>query len=216
MKVLSLNIGKTQTIKWKNSTTKTAFFKIPVQESLHVSLLKIEGDEQADPRFHGGETKAVYAYDIDHYQHWKKILARDDWNFGLFGENLTTEGLLDNEVMVGSIYKIGTTELQAMEPRFPCMKLNMRFNDANMVKMFTQQKRNGIYFKVIEQGSIQSGDAIELVEQSPYKITIADIVNSHNSRGKNQQQLKDILAIPFLPKALKKNLEKFITVPSLF
>ncbi len=216
MKVLSLNIGKTQTIKWKNKFTKTAFFKTPVNEPLPVYYLTIGGDEQADPRFHGGETKAVYAYDIAHYEHWKRILPRDDWSFGMFGENLTTEGLLDSAARIGNIYQIGTAKLQVMQPRFPCMKLNMRFNDSSMVKLFTQQKRNGIYFKVIEEGTIEAGNAIELLETSPYNITVADIVDCHNSYGYNQEQLKQILAIPYLPTSLKKNLEEFIEAPKLF
>lgn len=216
MKVISLNIGKTQTLQWKNKSTKTAFFKMPVDEPLQVSFLTIIGDEQADPRFHGGEAKAVYAYDISHYEHWKKILPRDDWQHGMFGENLTTEGLQDNEVFIGSIYKIGTAKLQVTQPRFPCMKLNMRFNDSGMVKIFTQQKRNGIYFKVVEEGTMQAGDEIELIETSPYKITIADVVNCYNSNGENQEQLKNILAIPHLPKPLKKDLEELIEVPKLF
>jgi MOSC domain-containing protein YiiM len=216
MKVISLNIGKAKTVKWKNATTKTAFWKTPVNEALQVSALTIVGDEQADPRFHGGENKALYAYDISHYEHWKKVLLRDDWQHGMFGENLSTEGLLDNEVKIGNIYQIGTAKLQVTQPRFPCMKLNMRFNDPFMVKLFTQQKRNGIYFKVVEEGTIQAGDTIKLIETSVYNISIADVVECYNNRGQNQQRVKEILAISYLPKMLKKDFEEFIETPKLF
>ncbi len=216
MKVISLNVGKTQTIQYKNTTTKTAIFKYPVNEPLQISFLQIAGDQQADPRYHGGETKAVYAYDSTYYQHWQQILPREDWGFGMFGENLTTEGLLDNEVRIGNIYKIGSTILQAMQPRFPCSKLNVRFNLPAMVKLFRQEKRNGIYFKVLEEGAIKTGDVIELMETSPYNITITDVVTCYNTKGKDQQLLSSILAIPYLPKNLKKELETFIVVPTLW
>ena len=210
MKLLSLNVGKKQTVQWKNKSTKTAFFKRPVQEPLQVSFLTIIGDEQADPRFHGGETKAVYAYDIAHYDQWKKILPRDDWQPGMFGENLTSEGLQDNEVKVGNIYKIGTTKLQAMEPRFPCMKLNMRFQLSTMAKLFRQQERSGIYFKVIEEGTVKAGDAIELVQASAYDVTIHQLVTCYYSKGADRALLEKIVGIDYLPIKLKREFESFL------
>lgn len=209
MHIISINIGKPKTIKWKNKSVTTSIFKQPVYQQCQVSFSGIEGDEQADLRYHGGETKAIYTYDISYYEQWKKVLPREDWNYGMFGENLTTKGLLDNEVLIGNIYKVGSTIIKAMEPRFPCSKLNMRFNLSTMVKMFTQQKQNGIYFKVLEKGLIQTNDIIELIETSPYNITINDIVKCFYSNGENKLMLQNILAIPYLPNGLRKNLTTF-------
>ncbi|RZL12249.1 MAG: MOSC domain-containing protein, partial [Pedobacter sp.] len=89
---------------------------------------KVLRGKQADLTVHGGALKAVYAYDISYYEHWKKILVRDDWGYGLFGENLTTEGMQDSTVFIGSVYKIGSVIFKAIQPRFPCFKLNIRFS----------------------------------------------------------------------------------------
>ena len=147
---------------------------------------------------------------IFHIMNNEKILHRDDWSHGMFGENLTTEGLPDNKVRIGNVYKVGSAIIKAMEPRFPCSKLNLRFNSSTMVKIFAQQKQNGIYFKVIEEGFIQANDTIELIETSPYAITINDIVGCYYSKGKDKMMLKNILDIPYLPKGVRKNLTAFL------
>lgn len=210
MHIISINIGKPKNILWKNKKTITSIFKQPIHQPCQVSFSGIEGDEQADLRYHGGETKAVYSYDNSYYEQWKKILPRNDWQYGMFGENLTTKGLPDNEVRIGNVYKIGSTILKAMEPRFPCSKLNVRFGLSIMVKMFTQQKQNGIYFKIMQEGTIQKNDPIELIESSEYNITISDIVHCFYNKGNNATTLKNILAVSYLPKGLRKNLEAFL------
>lgn len=210
MKIISLNVGKTQTVKYKNKTTRTAIFKTPSTKIHQVSFLLIDGDQQTDKRYHGGETKAVYSYDIAHYDYWKQALPRDDWNYGMFGENLTTQGLLESEVKIGNIYTVGSAKLQAMEPRFPCSKLNVRFNLSTMVKLFKQQKRNGIYFKVVAEGAMQMNDEIVLVEESPYNVTIQDCVNSFYTKGENKEMLHQLLSIPYLPVQLKAGFEAFL------
>jgi MOSC domain-containing protein YiiM len=210
MKIVSVNIGKTQALQWKSKTTQTAFLKQPVQGPVQVIQHTLKGDEQADPRYHGGEHKAVYAYDEAHYEVWKRLVPRDDWQHGMFGENLTTQGLLDSEVQIGDVFEMGSAWLQVTQPRFPCMKLNMRFNMSNMLKLFTQQQRNGIYFKVVKEGVLQAGDAIQLVKPSSLNITISDVVQCYHTKGANKQLLQAILAIPELPKGLRKDLQAFL------
>src|SRR4051812_14934603 len=127
MKIISVNVGKPQPYSYHGKEGYTSIFKSPVNDERKVSRLNIAGDEQADLTVHGGEQKAVYAYDISYYHHWKKILQRDDWGYGLFGENLTTEHLPDDKIFIGDVYRIGTVYLKAIQPRFPCFKLNIRF-----------------------------------------------------------------------------------------
>src|SRR5688572_13368073 len=134
MKLVSLNTGRPQEKTWNEKPVLTSIFKKPVIGQRKVSFLNIEGDEQADLRVHGGVNKAVYAYDLSHYDHWKKILPRDDWEYGMFGENLTTLGLPDEAVRVGNIYQVGTAKLQVVQPRFPCIKINIRFNLPDMIE----------------------------------------------------------------------------------
>ncbi len=136
MKLLSLNVGLPQTYSYQGKEVATSIFKSAVEGSRSVSKTNIEGDGQGDLVHHGGEMKAVYSYDIAYYEHWKNILQRNDWNYGLFGENLTTKGLTDDKVLIGNIYKIGSVYLKAIQPRFPCYKLNIRFEMHDMLQQF--------------------------------------------------------------------------------
>lgn len=209
MKLLSLNLGRPQELEWKGKTIRTSIFKSPVSGPKKVSFLNIEGDEQADLRVHGGTNKAVYAYDASHYEHWKQILQRDDWTPGLFGENLTTEGLHDEEARIGDIYEIGTVQLQVVQPRFPCTKLNVRFGLPNMMERFTAERRNGIYFKVVKEGVLKTGDEINLIERSPFNVTVQQYVDCYYEKGQNKTLVELILSIPFLPERQRQAFESF-------
>ena len=210
MKILSVNVGRPEEKEWEGRLVLTSIFKSPVTDRRKVSFVNIEGDEQADLRVHGGIDKAVYAYDISHYYHWKNVLLREDWNYGLFGENLTTEGMNDEEVRIGSIYQAGTAKLQVIQPRFPCLKINIRFGLPDMIEQFIAQRRNGIYFRVIEEGSIRVNDSVSLVEPSPYPVTVRDFVDCYYSKGKDRQILEKILALPWLPESKRRAFESYL------
>lgn len=210
MKLLSLNVGTPSDYEWMGKTVRTSIFKYPVTGKRGVSFLNIDGDEQSDLNVHGGIDKAVYAYDISHYRHWKTILPRNDWQYGMFGENLTTEGLIDDEVKIGTIYQIGTVQLQVVQPRFPCTKLNVRFGLPNMMDRFMQEKRNGIYFKVIEEGFLEAGDEIRLIEPSPFKVSVTDYVTCYYSKGADKNLLQSLLAIPLIPQRHRTVFEGFM------
>jgi MOSC domain-containing protein YiiM len=210
MRLLSLNVGKPQEFNWMGKTIRTSIFKNPVEGRRKVSFLNIEGDEQSDLNVHGGLNKAVYAYDISHYEHWKKILSRDDWQHGLFGENLTTSGLVDEEVRIGDVYQIGSAKIQVIQPRFPCFKLNIRFGLPDMLDRFMAEKRNGIYFRVVEEGSLQVNDEIKLIEQSPHNVTILEYVQCYYSKGSSRLVLKNLLSIPYLPPGHRTVFESYL------
>jgi MOSC domain-containing protein YiiM len=210
MKLVSLNVGKPREFEWMGKTVRTSIFKNPVDNQRKVSILNIEGDEQSDLKVHGGIHKAVYAYDLSYYDHWKKILPRDDWHHGMFGENLTTSGLTDDEVRIGDVFQIGTVKLQAIQPRFPCFKLNIRFGLPDMLERFVAQQRNGIYFKVMEEGTMQANTDIQQIESSPFTVTISDYVNCYYSKGNNKQVLKLLLSIPYLPERHRTVFEGYL------
>ena len=210
MKLLSLNTGTPQPKEWNGEIITTSIFKKAVSGSRKVFFLNIEGDIQSDLNHHGGVNKAVYAYDSSYYEHWKKILEREDWERGLFGENLTTEGLTDDKVCIGNVYRIGSAKLQAIQPRFPCTRLNIRFGLPDMIERFFEQKRHGIYFRVVEEGIIEAGDSIELVESSLSNITIQNLVDSYTSKGEDKDLLKQILEIEYLPEKLKRSFQSFV------
>ncbi len=209
MKLISLNVGKPQPFSYKGHDGYTSIFKLPVEGERKVSTLNIEGDAQADLTVHGGELKAVYSYDISYYHHWKNILERDDWVFGLFGENFTTQNLPDDTICIGNIYQVSSVLLKAIQPRFPCFKLNIRFGTEGMLQQFIQQKKHGTYFSVVQKGSLQAGDAIELIEASKHNITIQQLAETYYSKGADKNTTKQILAIEFLPERLRKAFESF-------
>ncbi len=204
MKILSLNVGRPRAVLWQKRVVNTSIFKSPVEGRRRVTKLNIEGDEQADLRVHGGENKAVYAYDVSSYDHWRTRLDRDDWPAGLFGENLTTEGLPDEAVRIGDTFRAGTAVLQAIQPRFPCFKLNVRFDLPDMVDRFYAEGRHGIYFRVLEAGELGAGDELELIERSPYDVTIGDVTRAFADKGQDRERVARILAIPYLPNGLRK------------
>jgi MOSC domain-containing protein YiiM len=210
VKLVSVNIGKPKEVQWKDSTIRTSIFKYPVHDRRKVSFLNIEGDEQSDLRVHGGVNKAVYAYDISHYNHWKNILVREDWQYGMFGENLTTSGLLDEQVKIGDVYQIGTAKLQVIQPRFPCIKLNVRFGLPDMIERFMEQERNGIYFKVVEEGTLQVNDEIKLVRPANHDVTISDYVKCYYFKGNNRQVVETLLSIPDLPERHRTIFEGYL------
>lgn len=181
--IISLNIGKPLQIEWEGNTYTTSIFKSPINDRRKVTFQNIEGDEQSDLKNHGGRDKAVYSYSIEYYDFWKKIIQRDNWKYGIFGENLTTRGILDDEVKVGNIYRVGTAHLQAIQPRFPCFKLNIRFGMKNIAELFKLHKKHGIYYRVVKEGYIRAGDEFILIEESPGSVTIQDMVES---RAANQ------------------------------
>jgi MOSC domain-containing protein YiiM len=209
MKLLSLNVGKPQPFTYKNKTGLTSIFKSQVAGARSVSFTNVEGDEQSDLAVHGGVLKAVYSYDVSYYDTWKKLLQRDDWGYGLFGENLTTEDLPDDTILIGNIYQVGSVKLQAIQPRFPCYKLNIRFGHEDMLQQFAHEQKHGTYFKVVQEGSLQAGDSISLVERSKHNVSIQQVVEAYYNKGADKNMVGQILSIEYLPEWLRKNFEEF-------
>jgi MOSC domain-containing protein YiiM len=209
MKLLSVNVGQPGTYLYKGKEETTSIFKSAVNGKVAVSKLNVQGDAQSDLNVHGGELKAVYSYDISYYAHWKRILQRDDWNYGLFGENLTTDGLTDDKVFIGNIYRIGSVYLKAVQPRFPCFKLNIRFGMDDMLQQFMQQGRHGIYFKVEQEGELEPGDEIIFAEQSKHAVSIEQYVQCYYNKGADKNMLEQILAIALLPERHRKAFESY-------
>lgn len=204
MTLLSVNVGTPKTITWGGRTFETSIYKYPTTDRLFVTTLNLTGDAQADLSVHGGPDKAVYAYDADHYTFWQQRLTqRTDWSPGLFGENLTTTGLLDEDVRIGDVFRIGTVVLRAVQPRLPCFKLNARFDDRLMAKKFGDAVRCGIYFRVVEEGHVQAGDTIERVEEAPGDITIRDVADWYLNKTADADAMKRLYALPHLPNRLK-------------
>ncbi len=172
-RLLSVNVGLPRSVQSRGRTVRTGIFKEPVLFRVHVGNLNVDGDRQADLRVHGGPDKAVYAYDLSGYAHWRRELARE-LPLGQFGENLTVQGLPETEVRIGDVYRIGGALLQVSQPRSPCYKLAMKMGLPTFPGAFLAAGRTGFYFRVLEEGEVGAGDAIELVSREAGQITVLE------------------------------------------
>src|SRR5262250_1015575 len=175
MKIVSLNVGRPRKVAWHGRTVTTGIFKEPVAGRVALRKLNLDGDRQADLKVHGGEFKAVYCYPVEHYAYWKKELPGRDLSFGAFGENFTTEGLLEDSVHLGDRFAIGSAEVVVTQPRLPCYKLGVRFQSDEMVKRFLASARTGFYLAVTREGEVGAGDEIQLLSRSPNAVPISEI-----------------------------------------
>jgi len=175
MRLLSVNVGRPRPVEWRGEVVRTGIFKQAVAGPCAVARTDLLGDAQADLEVHGGVDKAVYAYPSEHYPFWSAALDRPALPWGMFGENLTTEGLDEATVCVGDRYAIGTAEFEVSQPRLPCYKLGIRFERPDMVKRFLQSGRLGFYLRVRREGTIEAGQSIQRLSREPDAPTIADL-----------------------------------------
>ena len=162
MRVISVNVGAPRDVEDpRRGVVRTGIWKRPVLGPVRVARLNLAGDAQADLVNHGGAHKAVYAYPAEHYEAWRQELGRDDLAPGAFGENLTTEGLLEADVSIGDRLHIGTAVLEVSQPRTPCFKLGLRLGHAGIVKRFLASGRSGFYLRVVSEGELAAGQPIE-------------------------------------------------------
>lgn len=174
MNLLSINVGLPQEFSWKGKKVRTAIFKQPVFGKIWLSHENLDGDRQGDPRSHGGQYKAVYAYPGEHYTFWRRQLPGFDLAWGSFGENFTTQGLLEDEVCIGDVFQVGTAIVQVSEPRLPCYKLNLRFQREDILEKFQNSRRIGFYLSVLQEGQVTPGDEITVVDRHVGGITISE------------------------------------------
>jgi MOSC domain-containing protein YiiM len=178
MRVVSVNVSLPKRVPYKGRTVSTAIFKEPVTGRIPVRSVGLRGDAVGDPRVHGAPNKAVYGYPSEHYEFWKAELPEMALPWGMFGENLTTQGLLETDVHLGDRYRVGTAVLEATNPRFPCFKLGIRFGREDIEDRFLESGRSGFYFRVVREGEVGAGDPIERASAPGAGPTIADVVRA--------------------------------------
>jgi MOSC domain-containing protein YiiM len=176
MKVLSVNVALPRQVIFGDRAVTTGIYKSPVQRRVNVSRLNIEGDGQADLSVHGGPNKAVYAYPGEHYEFWRHEFPSLEMGFGMFGENLTLEGLLEDDAHIGDRFRIGTAVLMVTQPRLPCYKLGIRFGRDDMPERFLSNRRTGFYLAVVKEGELGEGDAVKPIHRDANLISIADLL----------------------------------------
>ncbi len=208
MKLISVNVGLPREINVNGKTVRTSIWKNPVQGRVHVSTLNLDGDQQSDLTVHGGVDKAVYLYPIEHYPYWGAQLPGVELPLGVFGENFSAEGILEDQIRVGDRLRIGSAEFMVTQPRLPCYKLGIRFDRRDIVKRFLQSKRTGFYLAVLREGEIEKGDEIEFIEKQPAGVTITEIVNLYSTDSQNQDLLRRATELPALPQSWRDYFRK--------
>ena len=197
-RLLSVNVGLPRDRAWRGRTVHTGVWKYPVQGRRMVRRLNIDGDGQGDLAGHGGEQRAVFAYQIESYRYWEDRLGRRDLRYGQFGENFTIEGMPDDEVCIGDRYYIGQALFEVTQPRVTCYRVGMRMNEPRMAALLTSSGKPGFYFRVLQEGEVEAGDEIVKVADGPERMTVAEINALLYLPGHSRRQLERALRIPAL------------------
>ena len=203
MKIVSISVARPRLVMWKGEPVSTGIFKEPVEGRLMLRTLNLDGDRQADLSVHGGPTKAVYGYPSEHYEFWRKELPDMQLPFGMFGENFTTEGLMEASLNIGDRFRVGEAEVMVTEPRMPCYKLGIKFGRTDILKRFLASGRTGFYFSVVREGEVGAGDSLELISRDEHNVTIADITRLYAHDKHDLETLRRALDVPALPSSWK-------------
>jgi len=207
MRVVSVNVGLPRTVTWRGKTVRTGIFKSPADTRLWMRTLNLDGDRQADLGVHGGRSKAVYVYPSEHYVYWRDELPGVELPWGMFGENLTTRGLLEGGVNIGDRFRIGSAEVMVTEPRMPCYKLGLKFGRDDVIKRFLASRRTGFYVTVIAEGEVGSGDPIEAISRDSHGVTVRDITDLYANKLRDSELLRRAVQVEALPESWRAYFE---------
>jgi MOSC domain-containing protein YiiM len=208
MKLLSIQVGLPREVRWQRRTVSTGIFKEPVEGPIMMRTLNLDGDRQADLSVHGGAEKAVYVYPSEHYAPWRAELPGVELAWGGFGENFTTEGLLEEDVHLGDRFRIGEAEVQVTQPRMPCFKLGILFGDPGIVERFLVSRRSGFYVAVLREGTVEAGDPIERLAMDPHRVSVADFNRLYVGEERDEDTLARALQVEALPEGWKSYLRR--------
>jgi MOSC domain-containing protein YiiM len=205
MKILSIQVGEPRKIVYAGKEITTAIFKSQVSGPVKLSRLNLAGDRQADLTVHGGTDKAVYAFGKDAYSWWETHRPAV-YGAGAFGENLTIDQLLEDKVCVGDTYEVGDALIQVTQPRLPCYKLEAMYADPSILKTFMKSKRPGIYFRVLREGTLDSGQSLKLVDQEPVRLSVSELF-LFSQKKPTRDRAREILSINSLNENWRRKFE---------
>jgi MOSC domain-containing protein YiiM len=188
-RILSVNTGTIHEIQWRGRLVTTAIWKHPTAGRVALRGVNFAGDDQADRTVHGGPEKAVYAYAREDYDYWRDQQGIETIP-GLFGENLTVEGLDLSAALVGEWWKVGSILLEVAQPRLPCFKLGIRLGDNHFPKRFLKASRMGAYLRIIEDGDVGAGDVVQVTQRPAHGVTLRNMVEALRDPEKAAALLK--------------------------
>ncbi len=185
-KIVNISIGQPKEVMFNDKLVQTSIFKQPVDGNVSATFHNLEGDRQADLSVHGGRDKAIYVYSENYYDRWAKSLGKQQLEPAQFGENLTVQGCLDADVIIGEKFQIGSVVVKVTQPRIPCFKLGMRFNDSSLPKLFWETGLLGFYVRVEQEGTMKAGDSIKSLKRPTHGISVHNLwtyVTEKNQEG---------------------------------
>jgi len=198
MKLVSVSVSMGKEVPYMDKTVTTGIFKEPVTVRIVLRTLNLDGDRQIDLRGHGGPYKAAYVYTLENYEHWKRELGRTDFQIPQFGENFTVEGMPEDNIHVGDVFRVGDALVEVTQPRVPCFRLGIKMGDPKFPKRFLQSCLVGFYLRVLEEGEVGVGDNIELVKKDPEELSVRKVCHLYYFDPKNLEDCKKAIRIAAL------------------
>lgn len=208
MKVLSVNISKPTTIVVNGEERQTGFLKKTVEQAIYLGKTGVLHDSVMDRVHHGGEDKACYLYGFNHYNYWEKQYPEVNFDFGMFGENITVDTLDESLLKIGDTFQVGEAIIQITQPRQPCYKIGIKFNDQKIVKLFRLAHSPGIYVRVLQEGWVNKWDELRLIESHKETATVLEIYRLIYARRVDKNDIKKAMNNPFIASRLKEYISK--------
>ncbi|TYA62884.1 MOSC domain-containing protein, partial [Seonamhaeicola marinus] len=188
----------------------TGIYKKPTSTPIYLGKTDVKDDEVTDRKHHGGTFKACYLFSAEEYNYWKELYPNLDWNWGMFGENLTVEGLNEKTLVIGNIYKVGNALVQVTQPREPCFKFGVKFGTQDVLMQFINRGLPGTYIRVLQEGTVKVGDTFKLIETSKNNLTTAQFFNLLYQKNKDKKLVELAIKNTALPESKRNKLSKFI------
>ncbi|MFQ3543974.1 MOSC domain-containing protein [Halobacillus rhizosphaerae] len=204
-KLVSLNVGKPETIQTDKGELESAFRKTPVTRPVFLNRLNFDGDEQADKKNHGGKDKAVCLYPAQHYPHWEKEYGMD-FPYPAFGENITVDGIEESSTCIGDKFQLGEAILQVTEPRQPCYIIGRTHGISDFPARVTQSGYTGFYLRVIQEGVITAGDQMQCIEKDPHQVTVEEVNDIKYHDRENKYKIERVTKVGALAEGLRHSL----------
>ena len=210
MKIISTNTAKPTTFIWNGQEETTGIYKVPTNNPIYLTKNDVKGDEVSNRINHGGIYKACYMFSAEQYPYWKNLYPHLDWNWGMFGENLTVSGFDETQVFLGDIYKVGETLVRVAQYREPCYKFGHKFGTQDVLKQFIEHGHGGTYLSVLKEGYVAVNDAFVLVERPENSLTVAQLFQLVFAKDKDQVLLERAINSDALPLKKRQKLGTFL------
>lgn len=191
-------VGGVRELDTASRVVTTGIYKTPVDGPVAATGVNLEGDDQADRTVHGGPHKAVYGFPAEHYPSWRASFPEVEFTEGAFGENLTTVGLLEEDLCIGDLYRCGSCELRVTQPRMPCFKLAIRLGEKTVLKHMLESGQTGFYFTIATEGVLRAGDAMEPIERPDRALPVSEITRIYASRAADASDYRLIMDAPHM------------------